>query len=164
MMRACDQSDGPPRRPCAFPGTLHSAASAATTMHTPVLRNETLITTRQEHVRRQQEITTKTQSAPSPHGGMFRNRARRDRSVRARVPRGSAYIQGMQLTAGEGGVCRALLGADEPLTPPLLKVAVDHRVHWLLAAGAWRHSHGELHATLQRELRQAAAFDAWCEQ
>ena len=71
----------------------------------------------------------------------------------------------MQLSAGEQAVCRALSGvAVEPLTPALLEVARVHRVHCLLAAGAWRGSHGDLSAGLQRELRQAAAFDAWCEQ
>jgi hypothetical protein len=36
-------------------------------------------------------------------------------------------------------------------------------VHFLLAAGAWHNSHGDLGTALQRELRQAAAFDAWSE-
>jgi len=73
-------------------------------------------------------------------------------------------IQGMQLSADERAVCRVLSGVAEPLTPALLDVAVDHRVHYLLAAGAWRDSDGDLGAALQRELRQAAAFDAWREQ
>lgn len=70
----------------------------------------------------------------------------------------------MQLSAGEQAVCRALSGVAEPLTPALLDVAVGHRVHCLLAAGAWRDSQSDLSAALQRELRQAAAFDAWREQ
>ncbi|HEY2435532.1 MAG TPA: nucleotidyltransferase family protein, partial [Vicinamibacterales bacterium] len=70
----------------------------------------------------------------------------------------------MPLSPGELAVCRMLSGVDEPLTPALLEVAVAHRVHWLLAAGPWRDASGDLSATLQRELRQAAAFDAWCEQ
>ena len=70
----------------------------------------------------------------------------------------------MQLSVGEQAVCRALSGVAEPLTPALLDVAAGHRVHYLLAAGAWRDSHGDLSAALQRELRHAAAFDAWREQ
>jgi hypothetical protein len=70
----------------------------------------------------------------------------------------------MELSAGEQAVCRALSGADEPLTLALVRVAVAHRVHYLLAAGAWRTVPGELSASLQRDLRQAAAFDAWREQ
>src|SRR5262245_30857323 len=70
----------------------------------------------------------------------------------------------MLLSPDERAVCRALAGAAEPLTPALLEVAVRHRVHWLLASGAWRDSQGEGGAALQRDLRQAAAFDAWCEQ
>jgi Uncharacterised nucleotidyltransferase len=69
----------------------------------------------------------------------------------------------MQLSAGERAVCRALSGVAEPLTPALLEVAAGHRVHYLLAAGAWRDAPGDLTAALQRELRQAAAFDAWRE-
>jgi hypothetical protein len=69
----------------------------------------------------------------------------------------------MQLSAGEQAVCRMLSGVAEPLTPALLDVAVGHRVHRLLAAGAWRDAHGDLSAALQRELRQEAAFDAWSE-
>ena len=70
----------------------------------------------------------------------------------------------MQLSAGEQTVCRALSGVAEPLTAALLDAAVRHRVHYLLAAGTWRDSHGDLSAALQRELRQAAALDAWHEQ
>jgi hypothetical protein len=70
----------------------------------------------------------------------------------------------MELSAGEQAVCRALSGADEPPTLALVRVAVAHRVHYLLAAGAWRTVPGELSASLQRDLRQAAAFDAWREQ
>jgi hypothetical protein len=70
----------------------------------------------------------------------------------------------MQLSAGERAVCRALSGVAEPLTPALLDVAAGHRVHYLLAAGAWRDSRGDLSAALQRELRHAAALDAWREQ
>lgn len=57
-----------------------------------------------------------------------------------------------------------LSGVPAPLTPELLAVARRHRLHYLLAAGVWRESPGDLGAALQRELRQAAAFDAWGEQ
>ena len=70
----------------------------------------------------------------------------------------------MPLSAGEQAVCRTLSGVAEPLTPALLEVARRHRVHYLLAAGAWRESAGDAGAALQRELRQAAAVDAWREQ
>ena len=70
----------------------------------------------------------------------------------------------MLLSPGEQAVCRALSGAPEPPTPALLELAAGHRVHYLLAAGAWHDSPGDLSAALQRELRQAAAFDAWREQ
>lgn len=71
----------------------------------------------------------------------------------------------MPLSVGEQAVCRALSGVGaEPPTAALMDVAVRHRVHYLLAAGAWRDSPGDLSAGLQRELRQAAAFDAWREQ
>ncbi len=70
----------------------------------------------------------------------------------------------MQLSAGELAVCRALSGGDAPLTPALLEVAARHRVHFLLAAGVWRDVPGDPGASLQRDLRHAAAFDAWREQ
>jgi len=65
---------------------------------------------------------------------------------------------------GECAVFRLLTGGPAPLTPELLAVARRHRVHYLLAAGAWRDAPGEPAAALQRELRSAAAFDAWREQ
>src|SRR4051794_10017100 len=70
----------------------------------------------------------------------------------------------MQLSAGERAGCRGLSGVAQPLTPALPGGAGRHPGHCLLAAGAWRDSPGDLGAALQRELRQAAAFDAWCEQ
>ena len=70
----------------------------------------------------------------------------------------------MEFSPGEQAVCRLLSGAQAPVTAELLTVARRHRVHYLLAAGAWRESPGDLGAALQRELRSAAAFDAWREQ
>jgi hypothetical protein len=75
-----------------------------------------------------------------------------------------AYSRVVELSAGEQTVCRMLSGVPAPLTPGLLAVARRHRVHYLLAAGVWAGASGEPAAALQRELRQAAAFDAWDEQ
>jgi hypothetical protein len=70
----------------------------------------------------------------------------------------------MELSPGEQAVCRMLSGVPTPLTPELLALARRHRVHYLLAAGVWAGASGDPGAALQRELRQAAAFDAWDEQ
>lgn len=68
----------------------------------------------------------------------------------------------MELSPGEAAVCRLLSGVPGPLTSELLTVARRHRVHYLLAAsGVLSGSPPDLLESLHRELRQAAALDAW---
>src|SRR5262245_43911926 len=83
---------------------------------------------------------------------------------RAGVSPAPTYSWAMELSPGEQAVCRMLSGVPATPTSELLALARRHRVHYLLAAGVWRDSQGDLGAALQRELRQAAAFDAWREQ
>jgi hypothetical protein len=71
----------------------------------------------------------------------------------------------MNLSPGEQAVCRLLAGLPGPLTPEQLTVARRHRVHYLLAgSGISLGSPADLVAGLERELRQAAALDAWSDQ
>jgi hypothetical protein len=84
--------------------------------------------------------------------------------LQSRISHAPAYSSEMELSPGEQAVCRLLSGVPAPLTAEVLAVACRHRVHFLLAAGLWRDSPGDLGAALQRDLRSAAAFDAWREQ
>lgn len=68
----------------------------------------------------------------------------------------------MDLSAGEQAVCGLLSGVASPLSAELLAVARRHRVHYLLATPEIvRVSPADLVAGLEREIRQAAALDAW---